>query len=44
MSNATENIRHSFAHLLAAAVKRLYSDVYPEQSRGAKFGIGPTIA
>jgi threonyl-tRNA synthetase len=30
-----ENIRHSFAHLLAGAVKRLYPD--------AKFGIGPTI-
>jgi len=30
-----ESTRHSFAHLLAAAVKRLYPDV--------KFGIGPTI-
>jgi threonyl-tRNA synthetase len=35
MSNSIENTRHSFAHLLAAAVKRLYPDV--------KFGIGPTI-
>ena len=35
MSNSIEQIRHSFAHLLAAAVKRLY----PE----AKFGIGPVI-
>ncbi len=35
MTNPIENIRHSFAHLLAAAVKRFY----PE----AKFGIGPVI-
>jgi len=35
MANSIENIRHSFAHLLAAAVKRLYPN--------AKFGIGPTI-
>ena len=35
MSDSIENTRHSFAHLLAAAVKRLYPDV--------KFGIGPTI-
>lgn len=30
-----EDMRHSFAHLLAASVKQLYPDV--------KFGIGPTI-
>ena len=30
-----EHIRHSFAHVLAAAIKRLYPK--------AKFGIGPTI-
>lgn len=30
-----EQTRHSFAHLLAAAVKKLYP--------GVKFGIGPTI-
>ena len=35
MAKSIENTRHSFAHLLAAAVKRLYPDV--------KFGIGPTI-
>ncbi|MFY9457824.1 MAG: threonine--tRNA ligase [Candidatus Spechtbacterales bacterium] len=35
MANYVENIRHSFAHLLAAAVKRLYP--------GVKFGIGPAI-
>ncbi len=35
MSIPIENIRHSFAHLLAAAVKRLYPNV--------KFGIGPAI-
>lgn len=35
MSTSLENIRHSFAHLLAAAVKRLYPET--------KFGIGPTI-
>ncbi|OGZ58632.1 MAG: threonine--tRNA ligase [Candidatus Spechtbacteria bacterium RIFCSPHIGHO2_01_FULL_43_30] len=35
MKHEIENIRHSFAHLLAAAVKNLYPAV--------KFGIGPTI-
>ena len=35
MANSIENTRHSFAHLLAAAVKNLYPKV--------KFGIGPTI-
>lgn len=35
MSVPIEHTRHSFAHLLAAAIKRLYSDV--------KFGIGPVI-
>ena len=35
MSTPIENIRHSFAHLLAAAVARLYPKV--------KFAIGPTI-
>jgi threonyl-tRNA synthetase len=42
MSTHIENTRHSFAHLLAAAVKRLY-DVYPERNRRVKFGIGPII-
>ncbi len=35
MPSQIENIRHSFAHLLAAAVKKLYP--------GVQFGIGPTI-
>lgn len=35
MPSSIEQIRHSFAHLMAAAVKRLYPKV--------KFGIGPTI-
>ena len=34
MSNL-ETVRHSLAHVMAAAVKRLYPDV--------KFGIGPAI-
>ncbi|MBI1888908.1 MAG: hypothetical protein HYS15_03195, partial [Candidatus Spechtbacteria bacterium] len=35
MASSIENTRHSFAHLLAAAVKKLYP--------GVKLGIGPTI-